>query len=239
MLKRRVKRQRQDINFLNVTRTPIPFPKAHVTSPNAQETTPGTTTTYSAERIRVRLSEAEAEGAAPVQKTRTTSSARALIEQICREVDKDCESPTQIRRIAEADYEKNIAEARRIHLEKLTKVKDGAIAKVISRTDADIRSRMNRWMVICPDPLENTKAETDIVWHSIDLDFEKSQTSEESQTNEKSQITSTKQKYTNCTNDIKFVLRNLRSLKGLKNLKGHVAAIEYYSEVFFQSSPNP
>ena len=156
-LKRRVERQRRDINFLNVMRTPIPFPKAHITSPNAQETTLGTTTTYSAERTRVRLSETEAEGAPPVQKTRTTSSAettsqtrttssaRALIEHICLEVDQDCESPTQIRRIAAAEYEKFIAKARRIHLEKLTKVKDDAIAKVLSRTDADIRSRMNRW----------------------------------------------------------------------------------------------
>ena len=43
-----------------------PLPKAHVTSPNnpdtisTQEIMPGTTTTYSAERTRVRLSEAEA-----------------------------------------------------------------------------------------------------------------------------------------------------------------------------------
>ena len=151
-------------------RSPIPFPKAHVTSPNAQETTPGTTTTYSADRTRVRLSDAEAEGAPPVQKTRTTSSAettsqtrttssaRSLIEQICHEVDKDCESPTQIRRIAAAEYEKFIAKARRIHLEKLTKVKDDAIAKVVSRTDADIRSRTNRWVDVWPDPLENHKS---------------------------------------------------------------------------------
>ena len=74
------------------------------------------------------------------------------------------------------------------------------------------------------------------MWYSIDLDFQKSQTSEESQ------ITCTKQKYTNCTNDIKFALKDLRSLenlRSLKDLKGHAAAIEYYSEVFYQSSPNP
>ena len=220
-LKRRVKRQRRDINFVNVMRTPIPFPKAHVTSPNAQETTPGTTTTYSAERTRVRLSEAEAEGAPPVQKTRTTSSAettsqtttssaRALIEQICLEVNKDCESPTQRRRSAAAEYEKIIAKARRIHVEKLTKVKDDAIAKVVSRTDADIRSRTNRWVDVWPDPPGIPKAEADNVWYSIDLDFQKSQTSEESQT------TSTEQKYTTCTNDVRA---NLRSLKRLERLE--------------------
>ena len=53
---------------------------------------------------------------------------------------------------------------------------------------------------------------------NIDLDFDQSQT------------TSTKQKYTNCTNDIKA---------DLADLKGHAAAIEDYSGVFYRSPLNP
>ena len=104
-----------------------PIPRVHVTSPAdldvvttaavpTQETTPGTTTAHSAaETARVRLAEAEAEGAPPVQRTRTTSSApvctaettsqtttssaRALIERVGNEAGEDSQ-PTQIRRIA-------------------------------------------------------------------------------------------------------------------------------------------
>ena len=197
--------------------------------------------------------------------TRTKSSARTFDERICNEVGKDCESPTQIRRIAVpmAECEKlsisdDIAEARRIHLEKLTKVKD-AIIKVAPRTDAttkpgrvttrsltdrwvDIKydegARKTRWttrgyeqttMVRCtlwpktyyewyevwPNPPEIAEAEVGTMLDNIDLDFDQSQT------------TSTKQKYTNCTNDIKSVL------------KGRAAAIEYYSGAFYQSPLNP
>ena len=53
---------------------------------------------------------------------------------------------------------------------------------------------------------------------NIDLDFDQSHT------------TSTKQKYTNCTNDIKA---------DLADLKGYAAAIEEYSGVFFRSPLNP
>ena len=100
--------------------------------------------------------------------TRTKSSARTFGEQICQLRDKDCESPTQIRRDATAEYEKFIAGARRIHLEKLTKVKDDAIVKVVSRTDADTTSRTKRWMDVWLNPPEITKAKVDIMWDSID-----------------------------------------------------------------------
>ena len=65
------------------------------------------------------------------------------------------------------------------------------------------------WYEVWPNPRETTEVEVDTM-----LDFDQNQT------------TSTKQKYTICTNDIKA------------NLKGHAAAIEYYSEVFYQSPLN-
>ena len=151
-----------------------PLPRAHVTSPDdpdtvttaavpTQETTPGTTITHSTERARVRLLAAEAEGAPPVQKTRTTSSAettsqttttpsaRALVERVGNEAGEDSQ-PAQIRRIAalmaeceELSISHDIAEARRIPLEKLTNVKD-AIIKVVPRTDATTKPLTGRWV---------------------------------------------------------------------------------------------
>ena len=76
------------------------------------------------------------------------------------------------------------------------------------------------WYEVWPNPPEITEAEVDTMLDNIDLDFDQIQT------------TSTKQKYTNCTNDTKS------ASKGLKDLKGHAAAIEYYNEVFYLSSPN-
>ena len=130
-----------------------PIPMRTISRVPTQEMMPGTAATQSStERIRVRLPETEAEGAPrPWHKTRTTSStlvtttsvittetssqtrtassARTFDERICNEVGKDCEYPTQIRRIAApmAGCEKlstsdDIAEAQRAHLEKLTKV---------------------------------------------------------------------------------------------------------------------
>ena len=151
-----------------------PTPMRTVPRVPTQEMMPGTTTTRSCtERTRVRLPEAEAEGVPrPLHKTRTTteaavtraettsqtrrtSSASTFDERICNKVGKDCEFPTQIRRIAAAEklsISDDIAEAQRIHPEKLTKVKDDQIIKVASRTDATTRSRMGRWMdIICDD----------------------------------------------------------------------------------------
>ena len=71
------------------------------------------------------------------------------------------------------------------------------------------------WYEVWPNPPETTEAEVDTMLDNIDLDFDQSQT------------TFTKQKYTNCTNDIKSAL------------KGHAAAIEYYSGAFYQSPLNP
>ena len=85
-----------------------------VATPNL-ETTSGTTTQSVAERTRVRLPESEAEGAPPVQKTRTTPTdlvtttaetmatttptARALVERVGDEAGEDSQ-PVQMRRIA-------------------------------------------------------------------------------------------------------------------------------------------
>ena len=49
------------------------------------------------------------------------------------------------------------------------------------------------WDEVWPDPIEFTEAEVGAMLENIDMDFDQSQTS------------STKQKYTNCTNDIKSV----------------------------------
>ena len=134
-----------------------------------QETTSTTATHYDAERARVRLPGAEAEGAPPVQRTRTTSSApvtttaettsqtttssssRALVERIGNEAGEDSQ-PAQMCRIAafiaeceESSTSDDIAEARRAHLEKLTKVKD-AIIKVVPRTVATTKPLTGRWV---------------------------------------------------------------------------------------------
>ena len=137
-----------------------------VATPNL-ETTSGTTTQSVAERTRVRLPESEAEGAPPVQKTRTTPTvpvtttvetmatttptARALVERVGDEAGEDSQ-PVQMRRIAalmaeceDACTSEAIAEARRIHLEKLTKVKD-AVIKVVPRTDATTKPLTGRWV---------------------------------------------------------------------------------------------
>ena len=132
-----------------------------------QETTSGTATHSAAERTRVRLPEAEAEGAPPVQRTKTTSSvpvtttaettsqtttssARALVERVGDEAGEDSHT-VQMRRIAavmaeceDSSTSDDIAEARRTHLEKLRKVKD-TIIKVVPRTDATTRPLTGRW----------------------------------------------------------------------------------------------
>ena len=138
-----------------------------VATPNL-ETTSGTTTQSFAERTRVRLPESEAEGAPPVQKTRTTPTdpvtttaetmatttptERALVERVGDEAG-EYSQPVQIRRIAalmaeceDACTSEAIVEARRIHLEKLTKVKD-AVIKVVPRTDATTKPLTGRWVV--------------------------------------------------------------------------------------------
>ena len=139
-----------------------------VATPNL-ETASGTTTQSQsvAERTRVRLPESEAEGAPPVQKTTTTPTvpvtttaetmatttptARALVERVGNEAGEDSQ-PVQMRRIAalmaeceDACTSEAIAEARRVHLEKLTKVKD-AVIKVVPRTDATTRPLTGRWV---------------------------------------------------------------------------------------------
>ena len=163
-------------------RAPIlmgPIPRGHLTPPNdpdtlttaavpIEETTPGTTTTpFAAERTRVRLPQAEAEGATPVQRTKTssapvtitaettsqttTSSARALVERVGNEADEDLQ-PAQMRRIAtlmaeceDSSTSDDIAGAQRTHPEKLTKVND-AIIKVVPRTDATTKPLTGRWV---------------------------------------------------------------------------------------------
>ena len=159
-----------------------PIPKVRFTLPDepdavtttapavpVQETMSATATQSAAERARVRLPEAEAEGAPSVQRTKTTSSipvtttaettsqtttttsARALVESVGDEAGEDPQ-PVQMRRIAaptaeceESSTSDDIAEARRTHLEKLTKVKD-AIIKVVPRTDATTRPLTGRWV---------------------------------------------------------------------------------------------
>ena len=95
-----------------------PLPRVQFTSPDdlgavtaatpavsIQETTSGTATQSAAERTRVKLPEAEAEGAPLVQKVRTTettsqttttSSARALVERVGEEAGEDSQ-PVQMR----------------------------------------------------------------------------------------------------------------------------------------------
>ena len=134
-----------------------------------QETTSGTATQSATERTSVRLPDAEAEGAPPVQRTGTTpsvtettttettsqtttrSSARALVELVGNEDGEDSQ-PVQMRRSAalmaeceESSLSDDIAEPRRTHLEKLTKVKD-TIIKVVPRTDATTGPLTGRWV---------------------------------------------------------------------------------------------
>ena len=134
-----------------------------------QETTSGTATQSAAERTRIRLPEAGAEGAPPVQKTKTkslipvtttaettsqtttTSSARALAERVGDEAREDSQ-PVQMRRIAalmaeceDSSTSDDIAEARRTHPKKLTKVEDPTI-KVVPRTDATTKPLTGRWV---------------------------------------------------------------------------------------------
>ena len=142
------------------------------------ETASGTTTQSQsvAERTRVRLPESEAEGAPPVRKTRTTPTvpvtttaetmatttptARALVERVGDEAGEDSQ-PVQMRRIAalmaeceDACTSEAIAEARRVHLEKLTKVKD-AVIKVVPRTDATTKHHARR---------RSTEGQVDDAW---------------------------------------------------------------------------
>ena len=153
-----------------------PLPRVYFTPPDdpdtvvalTQETAPGTTTSSIAEETaRTRLAETEAEGAPPVQRTKTssapatitteatsrpaTSSARAIVERVGNEAGEDSQL-AQMRRIAtlmaeceESSTSDDIAEARRAHLEKLTKVKDATI-KVVPRTDAATKPLAGRWV---------------------------------------------------------------------------------------------
>ena len=133
------------------------------------ETTSGTATQSTAERTLVMLPEAEAEGAPPVQRTKTTSSvsvttitettcqttttssARAPVDRVGDEAGEDSQ-PVQMRRIAalmaqceDSSTSDDIARARQTHLEKVTKVKD-AIIKVEPRTDATTKPLTGRWV---------------------------------------------------------------------------------------------
>ena len=83
--------------------------------------------------------------------TTTTSLARALVERVGNEAGEDSQ-PVQMRRIAalmaeceDTSTSDDIAEARRAHLEKLTKVKD-AIVKVVPRNAATTRPLTGRWV---------------------------------------------------------------------------------------------
>ena len=185
-LKRRVERRRWDTTLLNAMiwdpwkstpvtrgrplkvrsdREPIlmgPIPRLQVNPPDSGDTEPGNhvgndDTICCRTNTREIASESEAEGAPPVQKTRTTPTvpvtttaetmatttptARALVERVGDGAGEDSQ-PVQMRRIAalmaeceDAFTSEAIAEARRIHLEKLTKVKD-AVIKVVPRTNA-------------------------------------------------------------------------------------------------------
>ena len=81
----------------------------------------------------------------------TTPTARALVERVGDEAGEGLQ-PVQMRRIAalmaeceDACTSEAIAEARRIHLEKFTKVK-GAVVKFVPRTDATTKSLTGRWV---------------------------------------------------------------------------------------------
>ena len=188
------------------------------------------------ERARVRLPEAEAEGAPPVQRTRTTSSApittvettsqttttssaRALVERIGNEAGEDSQ-PTQIRRIAalmteceELSISDDIAEARRIHLEKLTKVKD-AIIKVAQRTNVTTKPLIDQW-----------------VDHIYDDGARKARWT----TRGHEQTPKGSEDFFSATP----AMMHLKMMLVDAALKGHVAAIGDYSGAFCQSPLNP
>ena len=90
----------------------------------------------------------------------TTPTARALVERVGDEAGEDSQ-PVQMRRIAalmaeceDACTSEAIAEARRVHLEKLTKVKD-AVIKVVPRTDATTKHHARR---------RSTEGQVDDAW---------------------------------------------------------------------------
>ena len=148
-----------------------PIPKVHFNLPDdpdtatsaaaapSQETT-WRETTQSVAETRVRPAETEAEGAPPVQRTRTavttsetttTSPARALVERVGYETGEDSQT-VQMRRIValmaecgDTTTSDAVAEAHRKHLDKLTKVQD-AVIKVVPRTDATTRHLKGRWV---------------------------------------------------------------------------------------------
>ena len=199
------------------------------------ETASGTTTQSQsvAERTRVRLPESEAEGAPPVRKTRTTvpvtttaetmatttPTARALVERVGDEAGEDSQ-PVQMRRIAalmteceDACTSEAIAEARRVHLEKLTKVKD-AVIKVVPRTDATTRPLTGRWV----DTMHDDGAR-------------------------KARWTTRGYEQTLNGNEDFFsatpAMMHLKMMLVEAALKGHVAAIGDCSGAFYQSPLNP
>ena len=134
----------------------------------SQETTSRERTQSVTERKRVRPAEAEAEGAPPVQRTRTavsvagtalngttseitTSPVRSLVERVGNEAGVDPQ-PDHMLRISALLAEREgtttseaVAEARRRHMKKLTKVKD-AVIKVVPRTDATTKPLTGRWV---------------------------------------------------------------------------------------------
>ena len=199
------------------------------------ETASGTTTQSQsvAERTRVRLPESEAEGAPPVRKTRTTvpvtttaetmatttPTARALVERVGDEAGEDSQ-PVQMRRIAalmteceDACTSEAIAEARRVHLEKLTKVKD-AVIKVVPRTDATTKPLTGRWV----DTMHDDGAR-------------------------KARWTTRGYEQTLNGNEDFFsatpAMMHLKMMLVEAALKGHVAAIGDCSGAFYQSPLNP
>ena len=205
-----------------------------VATPNL-ETTSGMTTQSVAERTRVRLPESEAEGAPLVQKTRTTPTvpvtttaetmatttptARALVERVGDEAGEDSQ-PAQMRRIAalmaeceDACTSEAIAEARRVHLEKLTKVKD-AVIKVVPRTDATTKPLTDRWV----DTMHDDGAR-------------------------KARWTTRGYEQTLNGNEVFFsatsAMMHLKMMLVEAALKGHVAAIGDCSGAFYQSPLNP
>ena len=199
-----------------------------------KRTTSGTTTTQSvAERTRVRLPEAEAEGARPMQRTKTssvpvpttagttsqtatTSPARALVERVGDEAGEDSQH-AQMRRIAalmaeceDSSTSDDIAEARRVHLEKLTKVKD-AVIKVVPRTDANTKPLTRRWVDTARRCSE--ERQVDDAWQAL-----------------------------NGNEDFFSATPAMMHLKMMlvdAALKGHVAAIGDCSGAFYQSLLNP
>ena len=181
------------------------------------------------------MPESEAEGAPPVQKTRTTPTvpvtttaetmatttpaARALVERVGDEAGEDSQ-PVQMRRIAalmaeceDACTSEAIAEARRIHLEKLTKVKD-AVIKVVPRTDATTKPLTGRWV----DTMHDDGAR-------------------------KARWTTRGYEQTLNGNEDFFsatpAMMHLKMMLVEAALKGHVAAIGDYSGALYQSPLNP